>query len=216
MTFTMTASVAGTGLVESGTLTTTKPLRGVLTMNIPQLGQSEIRLVGDSFYMHSPALAAHLGKPWVKMDLAMTGKLSGLNLKQLFDQASQAGPAGTLALLSKAGTITRAGSDTIRGAVATHYTGTINLTKALHELSPALASQLGPLVSQLGVKDISIDLWIGADALPVRAVESYDSSVGHSRVQIDFTAYNVPVRVAVPPASQTVDLASVLTKLAAG
>jgi hypothetical protein len=207
MSLSLSGQVGATALRESGVITATPPVRGQLSITVPHLGALQVRLVGSTFYMQIPGMAAQTGKSWVSLSLADASKVGGLDLSHVFDQAAQSGPAQALTLLSRAGTVRNLGPETIRGVKTTHYSGTVNLAKIIAELAPALSAQLRPMASQLGVTTLQIDLWLRADLLPVRVVEAYPSKLGAVRVQLDVLGYNVPVTVTAPPASDTVDFA---------
>jgi hypothetical protein len=100
------------------------------------------------------------GKPWIRADLNVLsesfggGSLSG----------GSADPTQTLSFLKSAGTVTRVGSEQVRGAPATHYHAVIEFARYVATAEPSQAGaarRYGELLERAtGSDTLPMDVWI--------------------------------------------------------
>ncbi|MGA4539929.1 hypothetical protein ACPA54_08020 [Uniformispora flossi] len=178
----------------------------------------------DVMYMNmGPKMAAENGgKPWAKIDIAALAKADksgqGAKLQKMFDQAqdNQSDPASQLALLQQSGDIREVGKETVGGVQTTHYSGTVNLATLQKNsadsmgLSPKEYDKLVKQYDKLGMGDMNMDMWIGADNLPVKQkivmhVEA-DGEKADMEMTSTFSKWGTKVDTTPPPASQTRDV----------
>jgi hypothetical protein len=105
------------------------------------------------------------------------------------------------------------GPETIGGLEVTHYRGTVNLQAAYENAPPDVAERLRRTTEALEVFDdleMVMDLWVGADGLPVRQGVTMSAAVpGAGTMTADITAdisgIGDPVELQLPSADQVVD-----------
>ena len=109
---------AGSGGVRSSGAFDFTGHKGHLTVETGAM-KLETVMIGTTIYEKVPpqlAQGAAAGKPWIKLDLADAGKLTGVDLGGL-SQESSGDPSQSLALLEGASkNVVKLGSDTVRGA----------------------------------------------------------------------------------------------------
>ncbi len=99
-------------------------------------GLSEIITPG-SLYMKWSVLTQelHASRPWLAIPVSALSKSSGINLSQLFSQATSTSPLNESQLLTGATGVRKAGTRTLDGVPVTEYTGTVALDKGMQYLS---------------------------------------------------------------------------------
>ncbi|WP_051966713.1 hypothetical protein [Kitasatospora mediocidica] len=196
-----------------------QPIAVDMTMTMPQFaaqlgGDGSMRMLmsGTTMYMNmGDAAAAKLGgKHWMKMDLSALGA-SGQAMADQMNSNSSNDPATQLKLFTSSPDIKRVGQETVDGVQATHYSGTVDITKLAATQDPSLKSLLSQS-TKLGLTTMNVDLWVNDQSLPVRMHESTAST---ATTQLDVTAdYSdygtTPVTVTAPPAGDTKDLSDML------
>jgi hypothetical protein len=156
-------------------------------------GSMEMIMAGQTVYMQLPAAIrtqAGLAKPWLGMKV---DKLSGSPL----GTSNFADPSSTLeALRSVASSVTKVGTETIRGVKTTRYAVTLDLTKIAAKVPAAQRAAVSSL------KFDHMDVYVSDDSLVRR--ESFTISAAGASVtaNVDFYDYGRPVDVSVPPNSQ--------------
>jgi hypothetical protein len=169
-------------------------------------GMTEI-LTPDTLYMKWSYLTQliHTGKPWLAIPLSTLDK-SGVNLSQLFSQASGSSPLAESQLLGGATSVRKVGSGTVAGVAVTEYTGTLSLDKGLTYLSPSLRSQVRKQLDSAGITAATFTAWIDGNNT-VRKATIKETGTGLSEtVTITITSIDQPVKVQAPAASQTSSL----------
>jgi hypothetical protein len=218
--YTMSGTIGTQGAIQADAAMKLKPLAMQMSMTTAKTGSEKlgVRLVGNVMYIDAGAQGAAQmgGKRWMKLDMAQLGKSSGGQnpLAGLSDQTNQ-DPSANLAMLEQSGDIKKVGQETVGGVNATHYAGTVSVDKLSSAKYPSAAdkARVDKDVSQLktaGVKDMTMDIWIGPDDRAVQVRERAASKQGKIDLTVHFTGYNVPVSVTAPPASQTFDMAQML------
>jgi hypothetical protein len=198
---------------------------GDLSMSI--LGMDmEIRYLNDVEYIHAPSELSSLdgGKPWMKLDL---NELAKANLGASMDQLTSSTPTDPSQLLSYlqgvSSNVTDDGPATIDGTATTHYTAQMNVADVIKKenLPADKATQMRKL---FGSPTVPLQVWVDSQnrlrqmsfdqKIDAGAITGATSGAGGGTVDMAMTMklsdFGVPVNVAVPPADQTGDAASML------
>jgi hypothetical protein len=159
-------------------------------------------------YMSAPELSsATNGKTWLKIDVRKYVKALGGNLSQL----TSGNPSDVLQRLRASGTVTEAGTESIRGVPTTHYVATIDVDKV------AKLSGLGKLFAKTKVEYAPEDVWIDRQGYMRQIKTSYSAESQGQRVTVvltmDLFDLGTPVHVVLPAPSDVYDGSS---DLAAG
>jgi len=186
-----------------------------MNMGLGGMQISEV-LIGDALYLKIPALSGELGgKPWAKVSLGTMGSL-GSTLQSLVDSAKNTDPAAQLQPLLASGDLKKVGTETVDGAAATHYSGTVDpatafsSSQAAKNLTPDQISQIKSMLSSAGVTSEKIDVWVGSDGLPVEETISMNTAAGAEKVDLHMTGWGQPISVTAPPAGQVADVTSMM------
>jgi hypothetical protein len=120
-------------------------------------------------------------------------------------------PRQTLRVVrAAAASVTRLGSDDVRGATATHYRAHILLDRYPAAFPPAqheaARRAMATMRAKFGMRDYDIDLWIGPDKFVHRmsfALTIKASAAGTAKmaVTMDMYDFNVPADIALPKVS---------------
>jgi hypothetical protein len=172
---------------------------------------------GLVMYMHAPTLAQQLpgGKEWLKVDVEKLAKSRNVDLGQ-FRQLTQNDPTQMLAYLrATSGKVEKVGTETIRGVETTHYRAQVDLDKVAAQapanLRKTFRASIQSLKQSLGRSTVPVDVWIDQDDLVRRLTEHLDvKGSGKIDFSVDFYDFGAPVSISAPPASQTLDLGTVL------
>ncbi|MFI0898670.1 hypothetical protein [Streptomyces sp. NPDC020983] len=146
----------------------------------------ETRFVHGFEYLQidPPASGPNKGKTWLRFPLASVAPRGSMGF---LSEAMDYSPVHGLLMMPSSGPVTLVGHETVDGRPAVHYRGTKPADAAIVKAQRVPATQ-------------QIDVWVGADGLPVRMV----SDDGKLRVTEDFIDFGGVVHIQVPPASQTV------------
>jgi len=153
------------------------------------------------------------GKKWLKFDLAKAGKEIGVDFSTLTQGANQ-DPTQTLQYLKAAGgSVTRVGTETVRGTSTTHYKATVDFEKvpdtAPADERAAMRKSIQQIIKLSGTKTVPIEVWVGDDGIARRIVSSYGSNVGGERTtvkqRIEMYDFGAKIDVKIPPGSETFD-----------
>jgi hypothetical protein len=182
-------------------------------------GRLELVLDGSAYYMKFPEAMQLIGKQWLKIDLEEVGELTGADLGAL-QQANQ-NPAQLMQFLRGASDdIEELGKEEVRGVETTHYRATVDLEEAaeqgaeIGELSDEMREQLQAEIermkAQTGLETLPVDVWVDEENLLRRMQMDVSFAVEGEQVgmdtTMDFFDFGVDVRVAPPPAEQTIDI----------
>lgn len=168
-------------------------------------GGMETRLVGRNMFIKSPMLQKLTGgKPWVKFSFDQLGKKSGMNFDQLVQRAqNQADPATFTKMFTASKDVKEVGNQTVRGVKTTHYTGTVDMTKALSKIG---GKQKKYMKSQLSsMKNVKFDLFSDSQQLPRKIVLHGKAQSMKYSTTAYYSDFGEPVHIAAPPAAQTSD-----------
>lgn len=208
-------SAAGTMSIRLSGVEQWKPtLAAKLTMSGVQLagkasGAIKVLMTPKAMYMSMPVLTQMTHKPWTELSFATLSKAGGPNLSQLVDQAQQTAPAQYLSILTRSGDVKLVGTATIDGVSTKHYSGNVDLAKALAAASPALRSSLATLAKE-GVKTEHVDVWLDPAGEPRRIQTTLTTPQVSISTKLHLSDYGAKVVVVPPPAAQVFDLAKSL------
>jgi hypothetical protein len=170
-----------------------------------------------TMYMHAPTLAQQLPgqKDWLKVDVEALAKSRKVDLGQ-FRQLTQNDPTQMLAYLrATSGKIEKVGTETVRGVETTHYRAQVDLDKVAAQAPASLRktyrASIQSLKQSLGSRTVPVDVWVDGDNL-VRRLAEHLAVKGSGKVDfsVDFYDFGAPVSISPPPASDTLDLGTVL------
>ena len=179
------------------------------TMTSPQLPDGMHMLMsGTTEYVNMGAAGAKEfgGKHWLKIDFSSLGA-GGKALADSINKSNSQDPATSVKLLTSSGDVKRVGTETVDGVPTTHYSGTVDL-KSLASSDPALKS-LADQAAKSGMTTENVDMWINGQSLPVKVHETATIAQGTMDITIHYSDFsNTPVKITVPPAGDTENLAS--------
>jgi len=174
----------------------------------------EIVQNGDVGYVRLPAIDGQLpeGKTWVR-GTAGDVKAGGFDFKEL-DSFTQNDPRDVLdALRGLSGEIETVGSDELRGVETTHYRVLLDPVELVREATARNADAASVLdrLSQTGVAEVPLDIWIDGNglvrklALDVDVPDATSSQGGSVSLAFELWDYGQRVDIEVPPAAQVAD-----------
>ncbi len=132
-------------------------------------------------------------------------------------QAAQ-NPADVLAMLQSVGSVQTVGKETLDHVQTTHYTATIDLTKAAGTVGGPAKAAVQRLIDQGGPSSVPVDVWIGDDGL-VRKVD-VDQTVSNggqsasAHTTLTLSNYGTAANVTAPASDQTLDVTGLLAMAA--
>jgi hypothetical protein len=195
-----------------------------MDMTVPGIASRvgiEAVLDGTTIYMKLPALIAGKvpgGKPWWRMDLTELSQKEGLpGLGSLFSSSnSSLDPGQYLSYLrAAAGTVENLGRASVDGVQTVHYHAQIDPARLAGAVPAAARASIAKLEHDLS-GPMPADVWVDSSNRVRRIVfgESITIPAGAGtltlRTQVDFVSYGSQPAPTLPPADQTVDLASLI------
>ncbi|MFD5633947.1 hypothetical protein ACFWJM_07365 [Streptomyces sp. NPDC127077] len=166
---------------------------------------------GAYYYDTEPQPSGPLkGKEWMKVDVSA---IFGDKGAQALSGSSNSGsPAAAMRGLKYASNAEDLGKETIGGKSTTHYRAVIDKNH-MGKAKDALASGDDTVFNSLtgGTDSITMDIWVGAEDLPVRLKET----IGNATITMDFEKFGATADVKAPPAAQTGDVTELMKKAAA-
>lgn len=175
-------------------------------------GMSEI-LTPSTLYLKASVLTQelHLSKPWIVIPLSQISKSSGINLSQILDSVNGNGPLTQSQLLAGATSVHQAGTSTLDGVRVTEYTGTLSLDKGLASLPSSTRTQLQQAIAAEGLTTANFTVWIDDSHTVRKSVVTEAGKALTETITTTVTSLGKPVKIALPPASQTAPLPSGVT-----
>ena len=156
-------------------------------------------------YLRSPLLKSQLpaGKKWVRIDLQKEGAKLGIDFSSLLGS-----PTAQSTRIVELGVVktTSLGHATVAGRATSHYRLRVDYDLAARR-APALRPIIAKIEQLAGATSLKVnqDVWVGSDGRvrQLRYTQPAVSNGIHSTTTqtITFLAYNVPVKIAAPPAS---------------
>ncbi len=164
-------------------------------------------------YMNLPFLTKLVPghKPWVKLDLKAYANKFGVDISQFTDFSSN--PAEILDWLrATSGSIRKIGTETVEGVETTHYHATVDLSKYAKLVPPDQRVVVRKFITSLaGFHTFPVDAWVGNDGLVRKEHLAFTETVLGQKLTMNMVMYfhdfGGPVRIALPSAHQTVDVA---------
>ncbi|UWE08717.1 hypothetical protein [Actinacidiphila bryophytorum] len=174
------------GGADSGVDVTVAPSEfGLQGLNHQDRAEMRTFRGGQYVRIDPPASGPNKGKTWLRWSLDST---LGEGAAAAMSEAMGYSPVHRLLLMPSSGPVVLVGHETVDGRTAIHYRGTVPTDSRLVESRKVPATQ-------------RVDVWVGADGLPVRLVT--DDGVQHNTQ--DFTGFGGAVHLQEPPAAQTID-----------
>jgi hypothetical protein len=202
-------TVNGSGVTDS---------QGNGSFNLEAAGQAIDTVVDNgTLYLKVPATstaALNVSTPWVSLNLsALTKSKLGESYQQLVSDGQQ-GPAQSLAILQNASSsgVQMVGTATLFNVKTTEYRTTVDLNKlASASGKPALAPAIKNLETKYHVSSIPVEVWLDSQQRIRRLIETVkvQPSAGptvSATITVNIDAFDVPVTVIPPPASQVTDI----------
>lgn len=155
-------------------------------------------------YMRSPVLQAQLppGKTWWRIDLSKGAASLGIDFTSLMDVSQNLAPLEHGIVATK-----RLGNETVAGRPTSHYRAVLDVQRAARAV-PAYGKQVAALERATGIRltRSPYHVWVGRDGRIRRIRVTTPTVIGGTRgtmVQtMTFLSYDVPGRIAAPPAGQ--------------
>ncbi|WP_307805906.1 hypothetical protein [Streptomyces chrestomyceticus] len=149
------------------------------------------------------------GKSWLKYDYNVMAEKSTI-YALLKDQMQNSNPSRSVGLVIASGKAKKTGTEDVRGVQATHYTATFDAAELTRmqtseNFSDKDMKALEESYKQSGIKNQTLDLWIGPGDLLVKKAEKTQSNVGLVESTTYYSDYGTKVTVQEPPASQVTD-----------
>jgi hypothetical protein len=149
----------------------------------------------------SLGLPAGLSGKWIKIPLAELGPASVF--ATLVHNLENENPASQTQLLLAAGHVRDEGTFDVDGVATSKYSGEYNPAAALRLLPASTRAELAPYYKLLN-GNVDFSIWIDGQHHIRQLTEIEHLASGTVTVLINFTAFNQPVHITAPPASQTV------------
>jgi hypothetical protein len=170
---------------------------------------------GEDFYLRFPdgptpgTGMGPAGKLWGKFRLATLDQ-AGEGFRLLLARGRSAGPARSLALLTRARNVAEAGTEKIRDVDTRHFTMTANVEEVADNAPSQFADGAKDLLDTVGSVTVNVDVWLGPDDLPRRVTYSIDRALRRdlARATVDLFDYGAPVERTVPPPADVFDFAA--------
>lgn len=167
-------------------------------LGIPGLESSkvEIRLVGETAYIRVGDLIGGIGsallggKEWISMDLSALGG----------DSPAGANPANLLAMLRGIADVEEVGTESIRGNQTTHYTGRINMSKAIGAAPSADKKQVSSVFENLS-NEFPVDVWVDEQGRTVKLSTNGGGSESNFSFSLEFFDFGAELNISAPPSS---------------
>jgi hypothetical protein len=147
----------------------------------------------------------HESKPWLAIPVSSLNG-SGINLTQIFSQATGSGPLTQSQLLQGATSVRQVGTGSIDGVAVTEYTGTFPLQKSLSYLSGSAKTEVQQAMASAGFSTATFTVWIDGQHITRKAVVTEVGKSVTETITTTITSINQPVNIAVPTSAQTAQL----------
>jgi hypothetical protein len=172
-------------------------------------GLSEI-VTPSNLYMRMSLLTQelHTGKPWLVIPVSALSKSSGVNLSQLFSQATNSSPLNESQMLAGASGVRKVGTGTIDGVPVAEYTGTVSLDKGMQYLSGSSKAAMQKQIAAAGLSTATFAVWVDRQQVMRKAVITEKGTAVTEVITVAISTINRPIDVRVPAADQTTPLPS--------
>jgi hypothetical protein len=150
----------------------------------------------------------HAGKPWLVIPVSALSKSSGVNLSQLFSQATNSSPLNETQMLAGASDVRKVGTGTIDGVPVTEYTGTVSLDKGMQYLSGSAKAAMQKQMGAAGLSTATFTVWVDGQRVMRKAVITEHGTTLTEVITVAISSINQPVNIQIPAADQTTSLPS--------
>ncbi|MFF4397014.1 hypothetical protein [Streptomyces sp. NPDC001480] len=156
---------------------------------------------GAYYYKVDPLPSSrYKGRTWIKVDGSAIFGEKGVQALA----GGNGSPSASMKGLKYANDAENLGTQTVDGRRTTHYRAVIDQAH-MGRYKEAYGKN-SPMGSALGIKSITMDVWVGSGDLPVRMKQQF----GAVTVTMDFDKFGKTATVKAPPASKTADLTDVV------
>ena len=198
------------------------------TMNLPRIGDLEVRQVGGKIYEKFPeALRARMPgkKPWIVIDLdKMYRQQYGMSFSGMQGGASSDPTEQLQYLRGASDSVKKVGKEKVRGVPTTHYKATIDLKKSAKEQGGKLKQAYKKLESRIGTSKLPVEVWLDGKGrirryemeMPLPKTNGTTSQGentgkrGSISIAEEIHDFGTPVKVSPPPSNQTVDVSELM------
>jgi hypothetical protein len=172
-------------------------------------GLSEI-VTPSNLYMKWSVLTQelHAGKPWLVVPVSALSKSSGVDLSQLFSQATSTSPLNESQLLAGASGVRKVGPGTIDGVPVTEYTGTVSLDKGTQYLTGSAKAAMQKQITAAGLTTATFTVWVDGQRVMRKTLITENGTAVSEVVTVAISTINQPVHIYVPAADQTTPMPS--------
>ena len=150
----------------------------------------------------------HASKPWLVIPVSALSKSSGVNLSQLFSQATNSSPLNESQMLAGASGVRKVGSGTMDGVAVTEYTGPVSLDKGMQYLSGSSKAAMQKQIAAAGMSTANFTVWVDGQQVMRKAVITEKGTAVTEVITVAISSINQPVNVQVPAADQPTSLPS--------
>jgi hypothetical protein len=148
----------------------------------------------------------HASKPWLAIPVSALSQSSGVNLSQLFSQATSTSPLNESQLLTGATGVRKVGTGTLDGVPVTEYTGTVSLGKGMQYLSGSAKAAMQKQITAAGLTTATFTVWVDGQRVMRKAVITERGTALTEVVTVAISSINQPVNIQVPAGDQTTAL----------
>ncbi|GAA4853341.1 hypothetical protein [Kitasatospora terrestris] len=179
-------------------------------------GTFTARYLSDAYYVNmGDAMARQLqGKHWLRYGYEDMATLMGASGDALRSQFKSADPVAAVRTLIASGKVAKVGEESVNGTKATKYQGDFTAADldrmATNGLTADQVKALKTQFEQTVVGADHVEVWVGADQLLLKKVESFETKAGHFEAASVYSGYGTPVETKAPAKADTVDFAELL------
>ena len=156
-----------------------------------------------AFYLHESALVRKTGKQWLRIPLSALHDSAFASFLQLAESARNNNFLNTPELFAAVKNARVVGTGAVGGVPTTEYAGSFQAAEIAKSLSASARKTLGPALQALGNSTVNFQIWIDHQHY-VRKTTEVETIDGETiRTTVITTNINQPVRIALPPSSQT-------------
>lgn len=186
------------------------PAKAAAVLPGGQIAMDE-RFTGGSIYIASPLFAGKLpgGAKWIELNVSKLSSSLGIDAQSL--TSGESDPTEMLKLLRGHGaTITKLGSEAVRGTQTTHYRGTVDLAREAETLPTTdratLKRSIHTLIEKSGISEVPIELWIDEHHLLRKMTMDIAEAAGvHTDLTLEFFDFGAIPSVTAPSGGETFD-----------
>ncbi|MFE9773067.1 hypothetical protein ACFYOV_15580 [Streptomyces sp. NPDC005931] len=158
---------------------------------------------GAYYYDVDPQPSGPLaGKEWMKIDGSAVFGEAGADA---LSSAGGGSPSASMKSLKYASDVEDLGKESVNGKSTRHYRAVLDKDD-MGKLKDVYGAEGSLANSMTGGGSVTMDVWVGADDLPVRLKQK----IGSMTVTMDFDKFGATEEIEAPPAAETGDLTDVV------